>query len=237
MSESLDTKDHYGDRILRILNQTDSKKIGLLLRHSVKNNDNGEGNEVGLSELGFSEARRFGRLLPSDLSIRLSHSPVSRCLETAVEIGNGFSEVRSGFVGNKGIDKFLDAFGFFSKDFASALSYKQTIGTKPFVRQWLNGTLRGDVMWRPSDVRSFLSNYFHSEMQNTETTTLRIWVSHDYSIAVMRELLFGANVEAEPWISYLDGLVLMYDSNDKMLANWNGNNAPVPEFRATGAPE
>src|SRR5487761_1756151 len=109
--------------------------------------------------------------------------------------------------------------------------------SKPFVRQWLNGTLRGDVMWRPSDVRSFLSNYFHSEMQNTETTTLRIWVSHDYSIAVMRELLFGANVEAEPWISYLDGLVLMYDSNDKMLANWNGNNAPVPEFRATGAPE
>ena len=230
MSEGLATEPHYGDGILRIISRNDSQRIGILLRHSVKDKSNAEGDEAGLSQLGFAEARRFGRLLPKNRNLCLSYSPSPRCVETATEIMRGFAEGKSGSVSDKGAEEFHASFRFFSRHEAKMDSYKKSVGPKVFLREWLDGTLREDVMEPAAKVQRFLTNYFHNELEQIDRFTLRIWVSHDFSIMMMRELLFGAKFEREPWISYLDGLILTNDSNKTLYATWNGRSAPVPEL-------
>jgi hypothetical protein len=228
-------KDHYGDRILRILSRSESRKVGLLIRHSVKEKISDE-DDARLSEIGHEEARRFGRLLPRNMNVSITYSSSPRCIDTATDIIQGFAQNGNGNIQNNGVEQFLAAFHFFSKDLNLMNSIKKTLGTKIFVREWLNETLKEDAVWSPRLVHSYLANYFHNELQGLPTTTLRIWISHDFSIALIRESLFGAKFEAEPWISYLDGVVLMIDSNNDLSANWKENSEPISELVTPSEP-
>ena len=79
----------------------DSKAI-LMLRHSQRYEPKlTDVNQImELTSQGRSIARLFGTKLPKNRKIRLFHSPVNRCKETAEQIHAGFREI-----GGEGIFK------------------------------------------------------------------------------------------------------------------------------------
>ena len=70
-------------------------KIVLVLRHSHRNEPKRleEMRKLRLTPRGHAIAKRFGEALPIDRKIRLFHSIIKRCEETAENIHNGFKNV------------------------------------------------------------------------------------------------------------------------------------------------
>jgi hypothetical protein len=222
---------HCGDLILGILSRIDSTKVGLLIRHAAKEK-NDDQDEAKLSDLGHRDAQRFGKFLPRNRDVQITYSPSLRCADTVAEIVRGLAQGESMHIQDAGSEQFLAAFQFFSKNLKAMESTKLELGTKVFLRKWLNGEIKEDVVWSPLEVRNYLSTYFHNELLHLKPTTLRIWISHDFSIALIRELLFGARFETNPWISYLDGLVLINDPQNNLRAFWNNNGESALELKS-----
>ena len=70
-------------------------KIILILRHSHRNNptESERMHELKLTPQGHQIANIFGQRLPTTRTIRLFHSVVDRCQETAEDILTGFESV------------------------------------------------------------------------------------------------------------------------------------------------
>jgi hypothetical protein len=81
----------------------DDKKIIMVIRHSHRYDSNNirEHEKDHLTPLGHEVAREFGEQLPTDRPIRLFHSQVQRCRETAENIYKGLNQngVRSEIIG------------------------------------------------------------------------------------------------------------------------------------------
>ncbi|MHA1192604.1 MAG: hypothetical protein ACTSP9_09955 [Promethearchaeota archaeon] len=73
----------------------ENSKIILVLRHSHRNEPKGEEklHKLKLTDLGHAMAKKFGEGLPKDRTIRLFHSIVWRCQETAEDILDGFERM------------------------------------------------------------------------------------------------------------------------------------------------
>lgn len=222
---------HYGQRILDKVNSMKTRRIGILLRHSVRDHipkeRAGDGSDSAmLTPLGHSEARRFGQLLPKGYNLVVSYSPVPRCMETAMDIAAGYSELSSGNVSDAGTDNSLAAMHFFTLNREAMDSYKKSVGGKKFLREWLDGTVPAGIMKPPLEVKQFVVHSVNRELKGGTEPLLRIWVGHDYGLILIRELVFGGRFEDLPWISYLDGLVFEFDREESLTA-WNDDPVRV----------
>ena len=151
----------YGDRLIEVLNSIDCERIGVILRHSVR--DQGKTGEVanpnmtaGLTPHGHGESKRFGRSLPRGFNLVVGYSPVPRCVETAAGIMNGYSHVNAGSISDVGVDDSLAVTHFFAKDTKAMESYREKVGGLPFLREWLDGGLPLGMMKSPSEVKQFV---------------------------------------------------------------------------------
>jgi len=209
---------HYGQRLLDSINSISSDRIGVLLRHSVRDHiprdQVGGDDDVRLTPLGHTEARRFGRKLRSGFNLIVSYSPVPRCVETAKEILAGYSDSGSTNVMDAGTEDFLAVLRYFTKDQEAMNSYKKTIGGRRFLREWLDNTLPSDMMESSQAVKQLFIQNITRELKRGQAPLLRIWVGHDYGFIVVRELILGGRFEEDSWMPYLDGLVLAVGSGD-----------------------
>jgi len=76
-----------------IQNFPETSKIILVVRHSHVKPKKLKDLEYKLTEIGREIARRFGERLPTDRPIRLFHSRLHRCQETAEKILAGFKNL------------------------------------------------------------------------------------------------------------------------------------------------
>jgi hypothetical protein len=226
------TEPHYGQRILDLIRSIDNDRIGILLRHSVRDHipklKAADGTEdARLTPLGHSEARRFGQLLPKGFNLVVSYSPVPRCVETAKGIIAGYSNEESADASDAGPDDSLAVMHFFTNDRKAMDSHKESVGGKRFLREWLDDALPPGMMRPPLEVKQFVSQSVARELKDGRAPLLRIWVGHDYGLIVVRELIFGGRFEEMPWISYLDGIVFAMDKEQSLMATWNGDPVGV----------
>lgn len=222
----------YGNRLIDHIKSIECDRIGIILRHSVR--DQGRRGEVanpdmtaGLTPHGKSESTRFGRSLPGGLNLVVGYSPVPRCVETATGIMSGYSQVNHGSISDIGTDDSLAVTHFFTKDTKAMEVYRERVGGMPFLREWLDGTLPVAMMKPPSEVKQFVLSNVSKELKARRTPLLRLWVGHDYGLILLIETIFGRRFKNLKWVPYLDGIVFCLSREGSLTATWDGDTVEL----------
>ena len=222
----------YGDRLIDVVKSMECDRIGVILRHSVR--EQGRRGEVanpnmvaGLTAHGHSESKRFGQSLPRGFNLVVGYSPVPRCVETAAGIMNGYSRVNSGSVSDIGADDSLAVTHFFAKDTSAMESHREKVGGLPFLREWLDGSLPVGMMTPPSEVKQFVVSSLSQDLKARQAPVMRLWVGHDYGLMVLIETIFGGRFKEIKWVPYLDGMVFCLSREGLLTATWDGETAEL----------
>jgi hypothetical protein len=222
----------YGDRLVDAIKSMECDRIGVILRHSVR--DQGRRGEVanpnmvaGLTPHGHAEAKRFGQSLPKGLNLVVGYSPVPRCVETATGIMSGYSHVGPGSISDTGVDDSLAVTHFFAKDRDAMEAHRGKVGGLPFLREWLDGGLPAGMMKSPSEVKKFVVSGVSKDLRAGQPPLLRLWVGHDYGLIVLIETIFGGRFKETKWIPYLDGIVFCLSKEGLLTATWDGKVAKL----------
>jgi hypothetical protein len=222
----------YGDRLIDVIKSMECERIGIILRHSVR--DQGRRGEVanpnmvaGLTPHGHSESKRFGQSLPRGFNLVVGYSPVPRCVETATGIMDGYSHENSGSISDIGTDDSLAVTHFFAKDRNAMESHREKVGGLPFLREWLDGILPVGMMQSPPEVKQFVISSVSKDLKALQAPLLRLWVGHDYGLIMLIETIFGGRFKEIKWIPYLDGIVFCLSREGLLTANWDGEIAKL----------
>ncbi|MHA2009007.1 MAG: histidine phosphatase family protein [Promethearchaeota archaeon] len=185
-------------------------KIILLLRHSQRYEPEfiDENQNMELTPQGRKIAKYFGKKLPKTRKVRLFHSPVNRCKETAEQIHNGFEENRGKSI-FEGECKFVWGIGMKTRFFISEL---QKHGYFKVFYRWIAGFYNLDDM--PSIIpycqrgADFIWNQAKKEPKNG----IDIYISHDWHIHSFRFGWFGLPPD-DKWIGYLGGFAFTFEED------------------------
>lgn len=192
----------------------EKSKIAIILRHSYRKkltNVNEMINE-GITPQGYEVAKKFGESLPINRPIRLYHSVVPRCRETAEAIKVGFEKI-SGKVELKGKLEPLYKVGVKGAAFSNEM-FKLT--PKGFITRWIAG------LYPPSDVIPFTSycqnaaKVIWKQLDNAPFNCIDIHITHDLHLMALRWGWLGLPIKSE-WVSYLGGFALAINQNDIMV--------------------
>jgi broad specificity phosphatase PhoE len=192
----------WGKPVLRLLDQSKNLKreapASLLIRHSERNKIEkaSEMQLAGLTDRGRDAAYNFGQLLPSPWELRIIHSPVNRCKETATRIHEGSvsAGLKSEVVGELkllwGPEAEWDIFSqLLIRDWP--LSYSH----------WMSGRYSPSVVEPSIEYAKRLADEFD---KNSVRDMLTIYVAHDTQIITLLFHWFGIPPKMES-ASFLNG--------------------------------
>lgn len=179
-----------------------------LLRHAARHPivDSTQPTLAEITPAGAEAAEKMGRQLNGYSEVRIFHSPVKRCQQTAEALARGAQAagLRLGCVRPEpalGVDYILDL--------VKAGQLTDLHGER-FVRLWLQGEIpEGVVEPAPMLARNKLA-FLSATLRETGAAPgrLDLHVTHDWNILVLRELTLGLRHEDLGWMSFLDGLAL-----------------------------
>lgn len=153
---------------------------------------------------GCAAAEAFGAQLGSFSRVRLFHSPVKRCQQTAECIARGVGRTGTGaiveLVGPHpalGID--------YIRDLTEAGRLTVQHGDH-FVRLWFEGRVPPTVVDPVPALAALKLDFVRAQLAAATPGTLDLHVSHDWNIIVLREHLVGVRHEDAGWLTFLDGV-------------------------------
>lgn len=189
----------------------EGSKIILVLRHSHRNKprENESIHELKLTPQGHQIAQIFGQGLPPSRSIRLFHSVVERCQETAEDILTGFESV-----GGKGTLKGaltpLFHAGTAPKFFLNLFKYGSPL---EFMYRWAVG------FYSPEKITPFqtycqkAADVIWSGIKNAQEGGIDIHITHDIFLIALRYGWFGLPPDQE-WVPFLGGVAFVLNENE-----------------------
>ncbi|MHA1233745.1 MAG: hypothetical protein ACTSQL_01510 [Promethearchaeota archaeon] len=175
----------------------ENSKIILLLRHSHRNNPTASEkmHEMKLTPQGHQIATIFGQKLPISRSIRLFHSAVERCQETAEDILTGF-----GSVGGEG-----------------TLNGKLTplfhAGT---VYRWAVGFYSPDTIVPFQSYCQKAAGVIWNGIKDAQEGGIDIHVTHDIFLIALKYGWFGLPPDQD-WVPFLGGVAFALNKNEIKL--------------------
>lgn len=153
---------------------------------------------------GVAAAEAFGARVHGFDCVRIFHSPIKRCQQTAEWIARGVSSTGCpvGIAGPEdalGVDYIIDL-----KE-AGRLTVQHG---NHFVRLWLSGQVAPTVMRAAEQVAARKLAFLTRRLQEPcpHGRRLDVHVSHDWNIIVLRELVCGVRHEEAGWLNFLDGV-------------------------------
>jgi len=193
-----------------------SKSI-LILRHSqryepklIDVNQNME-----LTPQGRSIAGLFGTKLPKNRTIRLFHSPVNRCKETAEEIHSGFEGI-----GGKSIFKgectVVWKIGINNKFFMSELN---KYGDLDVFFRWASGFYKIENFPSLVSYSQGAADVIRNQLSSAPKNGIDIYITHDYHLNAFRYGWFGLPPD-DRWVGYLGGFLFRFEENLITYANF-----------------
>jgi broad specificity phosphatase PhoE len=193
-------------------------KIILVLRHSHRNEPVGSEklHELKLTPQGHEIARKFGEELPEERPIRLYHSVVWRCQETAQDILEGFQK-KSGKGEIKGSLKPLFFAGTSPKFFIEVFRDGSPIR---FLYQWAAGHFSPEHIMSFQDYSKNAAKKIWNKLLNAPDNTIDIHVTHDIFLIALRYGWFGLP-PTEEWVPFLGGFA--FSIHDNMLNLFDSN--------------
>lgn len=183
----------HGWRAALVVRHAERHPIAELRRHP----------EVLLTEEGHAQAVRAGQTLARVARrVRVHHSPVERCAQTARGLVAGAREA--------GIDAALvgpvpELAYPFVLDPDRAWPLVEGHGMM-FIRRWFDGDVPPDIFEpRASAARTQLAAV--RRVLDTDSVDLTVFVSHDWNVALLREDVLGVRPE-DGWPHFLDGIAV-----------------------------
>ncbi|KQM11210.1 hypothetical protein AOA80_10080 [Methanomassiliicoccales archaeon RumEn M1] len=223
----------YGSDVLAALGKVNGNgPCAIIVRHAARHPivDIRRSLEVGLTDEGMNDARRFGSTVGAFSCVRLFHSPALRCQQTAEHMMRGL-EGNGASVSITGPERNLCA--PYMKD-ESCLARAAQVG-KGFIREWFEGQLDEEWILDTAAAADMVMAPIVERLQEPGGEgRLDIHVSHDWEISLLREELFGLRHEDVGWPPFLDGILfradggkikVMYNSHETSFKMVNGRRS------------
>ena len=203
----------------------DSRLI-LILRHSHRNEPAPleNVNKLRLTPQGHVIAKKFGENLPKNRPIRLFHSIIWRCEETAENIHEGFQSI-GGKSELKGVLEPLFDIGIQNRDFREHLNYNHF---REILFRWSAGFYLPED-WTPFTTYCQQAAHLIWNHGNTQSKrSIDIFVTHDWHTMSLRYGWFGLPPD-EQWVRFLGGFAFSFEEDHILLLDHKG-------FRQVDAP-
>jgi len=201
----------------------DNSKIILILRHSHRSEPKGleKAQKLRLTPQGHAIAKIFGENLPSNRSIKIFHSIIWRCEETAISIHEGFKNI-GGTSKLKSVLEPLQSVGITDREFF--LNEFKNVPIYDIVRRWVVGFYDPNV-WTPFiEYCQSSAHIILDQVKNSPDNGLDIFVTHDFNIMALR---FGWFVLLpKEWVKFLGGFAFTIKEEQTLLLD-NGELKPV----------
>ncbi|MFW9941219.1 MAG: hypothetical protein ACFFFT_09270 [Candidatus Thorarchaeota archaeon] len=195
----------------------EDSKIILVLRHSHRNEPelNEKVQKLRLTPIGHAIAKKFGESLPKSRPIRLFHSIIWRCEETAENIHNGF----------KGIGGKSELIGEF------APLYKMGFNGDSFYNHIMKYHFR-NVLFRwatgfylPEEWTPFIqyiqnaANLIWGQIKDAPERGIDILITHDWHVMALR---FGwfALPPGKRWVNFNGGFAFTFEKDNILLLDY-----------------
>jgi Phosphohistidine phosphatase SixA len=210
----------HGNELLETLRTLPAgQPAAVILRHAARFpiTNQAEPHLAELTPQGIADAEAFGARLQGFDCIRLFHSPVKRCQQTAEGILRGAR--KAGLSGEiVGPEETLGAGYIFDLNEAGRLAIQHG---EHMVRLWLNGQVPRSVMLTAVELANEKLDYLLQRLREPcpHGRRLDLHVSHDWNILILRELLCTLRHEDVGWLNFLDG-VAFTPSNDKLIVSY-----------------
>lgn len=163
-----------------------------------------------ITPAGAKAAAEFGARLAGFDRVRLFHSPVKRCGQTAAAIaqgaaGAGCAVELAGAREEIGVGYILD------QPEAGRLTM---LHGDHFIRLWVEGKIPATVVQPARSVAARQVNFVVARLREPANggRRLDLHVSHDWNIIVLRELLLQVRHEEAGWLTFLDGVAFTTDA-------------------------
>lgn len=205
-----------------------NSKIILILRHSHRNEPKVDEvmSKLRLTEIGHAVAKRFGEALPINRSVRLFHSVVWRCQETAEDILEGFRK-KSGKGEINGILKPLFFAGTPPNFFVNTLKEITPIA---FIYHWAAGHFAPERIMPFTQYCKTAAKIIWNELNSAPEKSIDIHITHDIFLTALRFGWFGLPPKKE-WVPFLGGFafnihdnkITLFDNNqfiEKYIPYW-----------------
>lgn len=155
---------------------------------------------------GAAAAGAFGARLCGFDDVRIFHSPVKRCRQTAECIARGVASTGcpveiAGPADALGVDYITDV-----KE-AGRLTM---LHGDYFVRLWFSGQIAPTVIRAAEEVAARKLAFLAQRLREpcAQGRRLDLHVSHDWNILTLRELVCGVRHEEAGWLDFLDGVAI-----------------------------
>jgi len=160
---------------------------------------------------GAATAEAMGQCLSGFTHVRLFHSPVKRCQQTAICLARGLKSagITVEHIGPEnalGVDYILDL--------KEAGRLTELHGDH-FVRLWIKQQISDSVVRAAKSIVEEKMAYLTTKLTepNQGGRRLDLHVTHDWNILIMRELLLNLRHEEMGWLTFLDGLAFTQNAN------------------------
>jgi hypothetical protein len=201
----------------------DNSKIILILRHSHRNEPKAleKAQKIRLSPQGHAIAKKFGENLPSSRSIKIFHSIIWRCEETAENIHEGFKNI-GGISELKGVLKPLAEIGINDKQFY--FNVFNNVRVLDSFYRWVVG------FYNPNDWTPFVeycqsvAHQILEQVKNSPENGLDIFVTHDFNVLALRFGWFA--LPPIKWVKFLGGFAFAIEEDQILLLDY-GELKPV----------
>lgn len=215
-----------GHELLATLHATRAERTAALLRHAARHPiiDPREPLAAELTPAGRQDAEAFGARISGFDRLRLFHSPVKRCQQTAECVAAGAA--RAGLaVELAGAQPELGVPYILNQIETGRMSGQHG---EHFVRLWFTNQVSEQLILRAPDIARRKLAYLNAKLAEPAHggRRLDLHISHDWNVLILRELLLGVRHEDAGWAPFLDGVVFAAET-DTLRAFYRERSAVV----------
>lgn len=205
--------------LIRDLNRQGIDRMSLMIRHSKRHYNKAIHMEpfMCLTEEGRNFAYQFGAGLPENLGLLFFSSNIGRCIETSYLIDKGFVYKTNGYTEHNQISRFVTP--FYVNDLSNVVEIVQKNDVSTFIRSWIDGKISEDIMMNAEETANSMLLYMAGGLIESEANTLRISVTHDWNIYILKEFALGLPHEEYGKIDYLEGVVVFEKNRELYVAS------------------
>jgi broad specificity phosphatase PhoE len=195
-----------------------NSKITMVIRHSARKSaeDIRQDTHYRLTDLGHTYANYFGRELSKERKIKLYHSQIERCKETAKGILKGLND--SGGEGKiMGALEVLYDVGISDDDFYDQVEEHPF---EDFLYRWVAGLFPKEIIPPFPDYVQKAADSIWNIHKERENNSLTIHVTHDLIILCLRLGWFGLK-PTETWPPFLNGFAFTFKENEILVFDFD----------------
>ncbi len=212
--EQADWASQARDLITKLIEFPSDSKIILVLRHSHRNEPEPleNVNKLRLTPQGHAIAKKFGESLPKNRRIRLFHSIIWRCQETAEDIHAGFERIGGG---SELVGKFdpLWQLGITNRAFFANLKNYHVID---MIYHWAVGFFSSND-WEPfANYCQNAAQLISKQLKDAPENGINIYVTHDWHLMSLRFGWFGLPPDTQ-WVRFLGGFAFTFKDDHFLL--------------------